>query len=359
MTYEYYINGELKSTQSETTYTGSITLNNKAPYIPSGFTHTEGTVDTGYVIKDNTLGNEFVWIPVASGTFEVYVNGKTSSGKTVKSNTLTIGISELTRTLKSTGLEYTEWEETEGSISDKKSIAYFKDSVVKNSGFYMGRYEMGMPGQKSGDDPVLALSNEARNITGVPVCVANVMPWTNIDWSTAKANLESMYNGEVQSAMLNSYARTTMMNWVSGGSGGNYEDTFWPGGTQKLYFKGNWVVTNNSSEIWEGNQTTYVSGEEFLGGAPSGESILLETGSYVKDGETGEEFRFGANNIFDILGNAGEWSTEIHKGSIDRRISGGSFENTEAAYSIDGNMSMYRCGTTGYISTSSRPILYK
>ena len=31
--------------------------------VPTGFTHTEGTIDTGYVIQDGD-GNEFVWVPV-------------------------------------------------------------------------------------------------------------------------------------------------------------------------------------------------------------------------------------------------------------------------------------------------------
>ena len=31
--------------------------------VPTGFTHTEGTIDTGYVIQDED-GNEFVWVPV-------------------------------------------------------------------------------------------------------------------------------------------------------------------------------------------------------------------------------------------------------------------------------------------------------
>ena len=34
------------------------------PYVPSGFEHTEGTWNTGYVIKDTSNGNEFVWVPV-------------------------------------------------------------------------------------------------------------------------------------------------------------------------------------------------------------------------------------------------------------------------------------------------------
>ena len=32
--------------------------------MPSGFTHTEGTKDTGYVITNNTTGDQFVWVPV-------------------------------------------------------------------------------------------------------------------------------------------------------------------------------------------------------------------------------------------------------------------------------------------------------
>ena len=34
------------------------------PTVPEGFKHTEGTVNDGFVIKDNTNGNEFVWVPV-------------------------------------------------------------------------------------------------------------------------------------------------------------------------------------------------------------------------------------------------------------------------------------------------------
>ena len=250
--YEYYIDGELKSTQKENSYTEKITLENKEPYIPNGFSHTEGTVDTGYVIKDTSIGNEFVWIPVASGTFDIYVVAKDEEGNSMKSDEITLGISELTRKVNGSSIEYTSWEEEDGDIKDKKSIAYFKESVVKNSGFYMGRYEMGMPGQKSGDAPVLEFTREARNIEGVPVCVGQVMPWTHIDWSTAKKNLESMYNGEVESAMINSYARTTMLNWIQGVGMiyGNYQDTFWFGGNmENTSVKGNYFVRNYHGDL--------------------------------------------------------------------------------------------------------------
>ena len=355
--YEFYINGELKATQSEPSYTQSITLENKDPYIPSGFTHTEGTVDTGYVIQDTNIGNEFVWIPVKSGTYTAYVIAKNSEGNEGRTEELTIEISELTREIN--GETYSEWEEEEGNINNKKSVAYFKHSVVENSGFYFGRYEMGMPGQKSGDAPVLDFTNEARNIEGVPVCVARVMPWTNIDWSTAKKNLESMYNGEVQSAMMNSYARTTTLNWIldtgaktltelqNSGSWGIY--MYGEGLTGDVTFRGNYYGIDDGYY----RSTSYESILNLTGYGIT--SIQIDTGA-----DTKPEKLTAVNNIYDLAGNTAEWSTEKRIDGSGYRESGGSFQvSFHTQMVIDFNTFGTAYGTTGSISISSRPILYK
>lgn len=360
LTYKYYINGEIKATQNEATYTENITLANKEPYIPSGFKHTEGTVEEGYVIKDISIGNEFVWIPVASGTYKIYVEVEGKDGSTGKSEEITAEISELTRQVENGSTAGLVFEEEEGSIEDKKSIAYFKHSVVENSGFYMGRYEMGMPGQKSGDAPELEFTNEARNVSGVPVCVGQVMPWTNIDWDTAKANLESMYNGEVQSAMLNSYARNTTLNWLQdsgidivngSGSFGNYNVAN-GNGSEDFYFKGSFTVVNYGGIIHDGG---YATKYESIGEA--GEfmmPVLIETGA-----DTNPSKRHALNNIYDLAGNASEWTTEKKINEEGYRISGGDFNDTPNSIPIiDGNV-IYSSGTNGSIYTSSRPILYK
>ena len=372
--YDYYVNGELKTSQSESTYTTSITLENKDPYMPSGFRYLEGTVDTGYVIQDTSIGNEFVWIPVKGVAYKVYVVAKNSEGREIgRTEEITVGVSELSRTVNGSGIEYTAWEEEEGDINNKKSVAYFKQSVAENSGFYMGRYEMGMPGQKSGDSPELEFTNEARNIEGTPVCVAQVMPWTNIDWSTAKANLESMYNGEVQSAMMNSYARTTTLNWIlatrgktlgelqSSGSWGNYRKE---GGTEYDFgFRGNCysldsVVDNDGTYIIsEGYNKIieYINLESLAMKNASSLEVLIDTGA-----DTNPAKRNIANNIFDLAGNAGEWTTEKRIDGTDYRVSGGSFRDAPIAKpAIDSNNGFYKCGTTGDIDISSRPILYK
>lgn len=360
LTYKYYINGEIKATQNEATYTENITLANKEPYIPSGFEHTEGTVEEGYVIKDISIGNEFVWIPVASGTYKIYVEVEGKDGSTGKSEEITAEVSELTREIN--GNTYPNWTEEEGSIEDKKSIAYFKHSVVENSGFYMGRYEMGMPGQKSGDAPELEFTNEARNISGVPVCVGQVMPWTNIDWDTAKVNLESMYNGEVQSAMLNSYARTTTLNWIYD-TGNDIKGIYryGEGLNENDSFKGNCYATEQvdtqegSINVGYNRINSYLSIIGYSNMGSGSGSLQIDTGA-----DTSPEKLTAANNIYDLAGNASEWTTERRIDGAGYRISGGCFTDSNYAHpAIDYDDMFGVYGTTGSISTSSRPILYK
>ena len=357
MEYEYYVDGELKSKTNLNEYTQEVTLEEKEPYIPTGFTHTTGEVDSGYVIKDTNNGNEFVWVPVAGKKYTVYV--KASDGRNnYQSDEIEIAVSELTRTLKSTGVTYDNWYEEEGDVQDKKSIAYFKKSVAENGGFYMGRYEMGMPGQKSGDEPTLDFTNEARNIKGTPVCVAEVMPWTNIDYDVAKENIESMYNGEVQSAMLNSYARTTTINWTGTNLVGNRNDIFW----DNMYsIKGSCYIIDYFQEGGYTYLKEYKAGGELTGAGVSGASILLAMGAKLLNNNTNQQFSFVLNNIYELAGNSGEWSTEIRKDGNSHRISGGSFKNGQGI--IDGSFDEgyfgESVGTTGDISTSSRPILYK
>ena len=83
-------------------------------------------------------------------------------------------------------------------------------------------------------------------------------------------------------------------------------------------------------------------------------SVQIETGA-----DTSPSKSCAVNNIFDLAGNAGEWITEKKKDGSGYRASGGNFMNSTAYGVIDNNASFTICGTTGNISTSSRPILYK
>ena len=50
---------------------GDMESVNSGIYIPEGFEHTEGSIDTGYVIKNTDTGDEFVWIPVETPVLDL------------------------------------------------------------------------------------------------------------------------------------------------------------------------------------------------------------------------------------------------------------------------------------------------
>ena len=138
---------------------------------------------------------------------------------------------------------------------------------------------------------------------------------------------------------------------------GNGAYTFWD---DEYSFKGPCYITYNY-----GQEGEYLNYKEYTVGGPDlgtvGASILIATGAKLLNNNTNQEFSFVLNNIYDLGGNAGEWSTEIEKDGIYHRISGGSFDRGSGAIdgSLDEDYPGEGGGTTGDISTSSRPILYK
>ena len=84
-------------------------------------------------------------------------------------------------------------------------------------------------------------------------------------------------------------------------------------------------------------------------------NILIATGA-----NTNPSNRNAINKIFDLAGNTEEWTTEKLQDSEEHRLSGGSFQASSRYSIIDGaNYGFENSGTTGSITTSSRPILYK
>ena len=141
--------------------------------IPKGFTYEEGTKDTGLVIQDKK-GNEFVWVPA---TVTTYAKDTSFSWFASSCDTLPNGIADET------------------------------SDVKKYGGFYIGRYEAGIP---EGD-------TSTSNKTGIPVSKPGVTVWTNIDYTNAKTSAESMINNEyVQTGLLTGKAWDTTCHWIEG-----------------------------------------------------------------------------------------------------------------------------------------------
>ena len=131
--------------------------------VPKGFTYKEGTKDTGLVIQD-AKGNEFVWVPANESTYVKDTSFPSRDNiKPTGDDTLPNGITEETVDVK------------------------------KYGGFYIGRYEAGIP---EGD-------TSPSNKTGIPVSKKGEIVWSGINYTNAKANAEKMINNEyVQTGLL-------------------------------------------------------------------------------------------------------------------------------------------------------------
>ena len=192
--------------------------------VPKGFTYKEGTKDTGLVIQDEK-GNEFVWVPATESTYR-----KDTSFKGVKptgDDTLPNGIDETA-------------------------------DVVKYGGFYIGRYEAGIP---KGD-------TSSSNKIGIPVSKKDATVWTNINYTNAKASAENMISNEyVQTGLLTGKAWDTVCHWIKSDDElkdsrtyGNYNNSESPanvkgcGTKQVAGYSDKWMVKNIydlAGNVWE------------------------------------------------------------------------------------------------------------
>ena len=232
--------------------------------VPKGFkvvvdetTNNATTVPEGIVIEDG-VGNQFVWIP--TGTYKVDASG------TTKTNELTRRQWGTTANVEQVPEPIIGDEMAEGSSGkvyfgegDTRSVAHntinnFLNSAKPtseggNGGFYIGRYEQG----------------EGN------VCKAGVDAYVEVTRDTAKAQAEAMYTNQEQygvtSELISSYAWDTALNFICQNSEHGYtlatttEDTY-----------GN-IGTSNKAQT---------------GGTP--------VDCY--------------SNIYDLLGNCIEWTTE-------------------------------------------------
>ena len=147
--------------------------------IPIGFAYKEGTKDTGLVIQDGNE-NEFVWIPATKST---YVKDTSFQGtKPTGDDTLPKGITDETA------------------------------DVVKYGGFYIGRYEAGVPENQTAID---GKSISTSNVKGMPVSKKDAIVWTNINYTNSKVSAENMISNEyVQTGLITGTAWDTTCNWI-------------------------------------------------------------------------------------------------------------------------------------------------
>lgn len=147
------------------------------PIIPEGFVHTEGTWDTGLVIKNTVDESEFVWIPVSWLDFDGTLDGKHFAEK--------LGRRNFDDSIFSESKYHEEVNEE------------FLDSVQRYGGFYFARFHA---------------SRENGNL----IFRKGEKPWTNIDYPYAKEVVEDYLkdNETVASILPNGAAFDSVLSWL-------------------------------------------------------------------------------------------------------------------------------------------------
>ena len=234
--------------------------------IPKGFTYKEGTKDTGLVIQDEK-GNEFVWVPATDTTYKKDTSFTASNGlKPIGDDTSPKGIT--------------------GETAD----------VVKYGGFYIGRYEAGIP---EGD-------TSPSNKTGIPVSKKGATVWTDIDYTNSKASAESMISNEyVQTGLITGKAWDTTCHWI--------EDSL--------------SSINASASLKDSRY--YGNYKDSLDPANEN-SIIIRTAGFNE--------KWKIKNIYDLAGNVGEWTYEVTSNSY-KFSRGGSCNDSGSEFSVS-----YRVG---------------
>ena len=315
------------TTTLEDTYGNQVT-------IPKGFKIADDSateVTGGIVIEDatytNTIGSQFVWIPVGTGENAI----KKANKETVE---IELGRYDFTKNSDGTittseySGSYTE-DTTANHNSDYKNaiakdIEKFKTSANSNHGYYIGRYEAGVVDYNSS----VSTSNSNNKIdwTGYTgdniklVCKKEQQVWNYVTQNKASELSRDMYGSEakVTSDLINSYAWDTAIVFIQECGTENNSSTY-------------------SKTVGESSTST---------GEPqaTGTNILKATNKIDKQ-----------CNIFDMAGNCFEWTTETSSDSFNSCVYrggdyGSSFGFTSFRYGND---------TSVAISYSSfRPLLY-
>ena len=316
------------TTTLEDTYGNQVT-------IPKGFKIANDSatdVTGGIVIEDatytNTIGSQFVWIPVGTGENAI---------KKANKETVDIALGRYSFTQNSDGTittseysgSYTE-DTTASHNSSRgnaiaKDIEKFKTSANSNHGYYIGRYEAGVVDYNSSVST--SNSNNETNWTGYTgdniklVCKKEQQVWNYVTQNKASELSRDMYGSEakVTSDLINSYAWDTAIVFVQ------------KCGTESNSSTYSYTV-GESSRSTSAPQTT-------------GTNILKATNKVDKQ-----------CNIFDMAGNCREMTTETFSISDIPCVSrGGCYNDNSRSYTSDRN---YGDTSGAYSAYSFRPLLY-
>ena len=222
--------------------------------VPAGFkvVNTDDlTVEKGIVVEDSK-GNQYVWIPCTTEDSKSQLQFKRTEWDVEDDGGTKASKDELTLTCpenySDNGLTYAVVNEIVAQVKAEK------DSVRRNGGYYIGRYEVG-------------------DENGTAVIKDDKTPMANIIWSTAYSKAKEIGGGPGATTYLcSSYAWDTAINFIQNNGFPNYakarEDSYNENWVDKNVkdSKGNVIKKANKAEILSTGKTTPKSNIYDMGG---------------------------------------------------------------------------------------------
>ena len=272
--------------------------------VPAGFkvVNTDDlTVEKGIVVEDSKR-NQYVWIPCTTEDSKSQLQFKRTEWDVEDDGGTKASKDELTLTCpenySDNGLTYAVVNEIVAQVKAEK------DSVRKNGGYYIGRYEVG-------------------DENGTAVIKADQTPMANIIWSTAYSKAKGIGGGPGATTYLcSSYAWDTAINFIQNNGFPNYARA------REDSYNENWVDKN----------------------------VKDSKGNIIKAANNAERLPTGKTtpkcNIYDMGGNVAEFTTEVMPSTSEPVVLRGSCYsyNSPAGLRCD-NGTSYANSPTGFRAT--------
>ncbi len=282
--------------------------------IPKGFAPTkidgENSIDVGLVITDGS-GNEYVWVEVPKTT-EIY----STAGINI-TNFTDEEYAEIEKDLKAYTSEYSK---SNFSDTNPKFITEYKNmlkSVYENKGFWIGRYEAGIDGEKT------RISH--TEITDKVVVKQDKIPYNYVTRDEAQSLAEKMENGECTSSLLFGIQWDLALKYIEtrgtpksnltqdSTTVGNYftsELELNRGKFAQYNLLSNWYAYNSEEKI------DLVTKCKKKTQNTDKNAIILTTGATEKT---------NLQNIYDMAGNMWEWTLEFNDSTNTCVYNGGCY----------------------------------
>ena len=268
--------------------------------VPAGFkvVNTDDlTVEKGIVVEDSKC-NQYVWIPCTTEDSKSQLQFKRTEWDVEDDGGTKASKDELTLTCpenySDNGLTYAVVNEIVAQVKAEK------DSVRRNGGYYIGRYEVG-------------------DENGTAVIKADQTPMASIMWSTAYSKAKGIGGGPGATTYLcSSYAWDTAINFIQNNGFPNYakarEDSYNENWIDKNVkdSKGNIIKAANKAERLSTGKTTPKCNIYDMGGNVSefttevmpstSEPLVLRGGHYNYNGPAGQRSDYGTSHAYSAIG---------------------------------------------------------